>query len=142
MKRLYARKETDLDPHIFLRYETVVREWWSSLPEELRPCRDPFLFEFEDVQHLPKGNFQLLPFAMVHVMTMMLHSVLLKPRESTSGGRGDFLGVLRQHALTMAMRSCGILLHLFQYVDFFGERGDSCKLLGHASHFLSLTWPF
>ena len=113
-----------------------MREWCSSLPEELTPCRDPFLFGCKDVQHLPRGNFQLLPFAMVHVMTMMLLSVLLKPRESTSGGRGDFLGVLRQHALTMTMRSCGILLHLFQYVDLFGDRGDSRKLLGHASHFL------
>lgn len=129
MKRLYARKETDLDPHIFLRYETVVREWWSSLPDELRPCKDPFLFQSNDVDTLPKGSFRTLPFVMVHVMTMMLHSVLLKPRESTSGGsRGDFLGVLRQHALSMAMRSCGILLHLFRYVDLFRDNGDSCEL--------------
>lgn len=130
MKRLYAKKETDLDPHIFLRYETVVREWWSSLPDDLRPCKDPFLFQFKDVDILPKGSYRLLPFVMVHVMTMMLHSVLLKPRESTSGdSRGAFLGVLRQHALSMTIRSCGILLHLFRYVDLFGDNGDSCELL-------------
>ncbi|CDH58730.1 related to pex14-peroxisomal protein involved inprotein import-peroxin [Lichtheimia corymbifera JMRC:FSU:9682] len=130
MKRLYAKKETDLDPHIFLRYETVVREWWSSLPDDLRPCKDPFLFQFKDVDVLPKGSYRLLPFVMVHVMTMMLHSVLLKPRESMSGdSRGAFLGVLRQHALSMTMRSCGILLHLFRYVDLFGDNGDSLSFI-------------
>ncbi|KAI8148318.1 hypothetical protein BJV82DRAFT_591666 [Fennellomyces sp. T-0311] len=97
---------------LILQYEPVVREWWAGLPDDIRPCEDPFsrdtLGVIENIVE-PTHNLVL---TFVHTLTVIFYACMLKPRHmhSDTATTEEMLEIIRQKALDTAVLSSEIVI--------------------------------
>lgn len=105
-----------------------MREWWKSLPDELRVCDDPYS---PDALDGIKRDTNITALLVLHTITALVHASILKP-QIRSGTEDDFLHAMRQRALTMAIRSLDTIsraaLRSYKHTFVYSE---ICKLLRH-----------
>ncbi|CDH57421.1 hypothetical protein RO3G_05069 [Lichtheimia corymbifera JMRC:FSU:9682] len=111
IRRLIRGIPSEVNLDLVLRYETVVCEWWSTLPEDLRFCNNPFSPEVFEKLDFVDNELQFMVFGFTHCMNMMVHANMLSPRSPQNNGQAEeILEVIRQRAINMTVQSCDMLL--------------------------------
>ena len=82
-----------------------MREWWQSLPDELRMCDDPYS---PDALNNIKRETNITALLVLHTITALVHASILKPQMQPNAG-GHFLHAMRQRALTVTMHSLDVI---------------------------------
>ena len=98
-----------------MQYEPIIKEWWASLPPELRLCDDPFdPNAYKLVEKIvPPG--QLLPFTVLHLLTGVITSSILQPHiahDSEGTVTNDAIGLVRSKLMSLSLNSCKVLVYI------------------------------
>ncbi|KAG2226568.1 hypothetical protein INT45_005054 [Circinella minor] len=112
--------ESNLDQ--ILLFEHVLTSWWKELPQEFLICDQPFdLSTGLNAVERVTSSTQLAPFAVLHVITAIVQSVLLKPRfdndddsSEISGYNEDIINIIREKALSMTLCSIQLLVYMMK----------------------------
>lgn len=121
LKNIICHRHAELDLHVFLRFESVMREWWKSLPDELRVCDDPYS---PNATSDIKKETNITALLVLHTISALVHASILKPH-IRSDTQGDFIHAIRQKALTMTMHSLDVItraaLASYQHMFVYSE---------------------
>ncbi|KAI8144967.1 hypothetical protein BJV82DRAFT_606934 [Fennellomyces sp. T-0311] len=96
-----------------LQYEPLIKEWWSSLPEQYRVCEDPFDHDVYKLVEV-KVSENYFPFFILHIMTGVFASSILQPNvTSTAEGTVpmEAMQLIRDKSASLALSSCKVLIH-------------------------------
>ncbi|KAI7847333.1 hypothetical protein BDC45DRAFT_575983 [Circinella umbellata] len=112
--------ESNLDQ--ILLFEHVLTSWWKELPQEFLICDQPFdLSTGLNAVEKVTSSTQLAPFAVLHVITAIVQSVLLKPRfdndddsSEIAGYNEDIINIIREKALSMTLCSIQLLVYMMK----------------------------
>ncbi|KAI7860512.1 hypothetical protein BDC45DRAFT_494593 [Circinella umbellata] len=106
----------ELSLDLVLQFEPVARQWWGSLPDELRPCEDPYAKDVFDVIEDIQEPTQTLVFVFIHVISTIFHACMLHPRHSDndSATTKEVLEAIRERALKTSVRSSEIMILALQ----------------------------
>ncbi|KAI9253429.1 hypothetical protein BDA99DRAFT_519755 [Phascolomyces articulosus] len=102
----------ELSLDMILQFEPVARQWWASLPGELRSCEDPYSDEvFDTIENLQEPT-QTLVIVFIHVLSTIFHACMLHPRHlnDDSAATKDVLEAIREKALKTSVRSSEIMI--------------------------------
>ncbi|KAI9264958.1 hypothetical protein BDA99DRAFT_507317 [Phascolomyces articulosus] len=109
--------QCELSLDTILRFEPTLRVWWETLPEEFQICEDPFdLPSARKALETVTSSTQLNPFAILHVITAVVQSVLLKPHfeEENKSGDNNIIHIIRDKALSMTLDSIQLLVYMMK----------------------------
>ncbi|KAI9260739.1 hypothetical protein BDA99DRAFT_538328 [Phascolomyces articulosus] len=100
-----------------LQYEPIVRDWWDSLPPDLRICEDPFDPEGYKLVENKVSSKLLFPYAAMNLLTAVMTSSVLRPQYTPSSENAitiDVMHAVRQKLISLALNSSRVLIHSLQ----------------------------
>ncbi|KAI8144943.1 hypothetical protein BJV82DRAFT_63596 [Fennellomyces sp. T-0311] len=100
-----------------LQYEPVIKDWWDSLPSDLKLCDDPFSSDgFELVQERLSSD-KLIPFTVVHLLTSIFMASILQPQAmpaSDDNVTAEAIQIIKANSVSLALHSCRILVYALE----------------------------
>ncbi|KAI8140958.1 hypothetical protein BJV82DRAFT_519023, partial [Fennellomyces sp. T-0311] len=119
--------------------DTAIREWWDSLPADLRICDD--LYGEEAYTGLKQKNSMIsaVLFAFAHSNIIRIHTCLIVPKLSSGEvsqiENKDILRILSERAVTKVLRSCELLLNtLIEMILLPSEALAPCNVYRICTH--------
>ncbi|KAI8139921.1 hypothetical protein BJV82DRAFT_672299 [Fennellomyces sp. T-0311] len=116
VKHIGYGQECELRLDLILQFEPVVQAWWKSLSNEFRLCDDPFDLKavYQAIENV-QSSTDLIPLALIHVITVMIQPALLQPYSSVHGrGNDDIITILRERSRTLSLCSAQALIYIMK----------------------------
>ncbi|KAG2226566.1 hypothetical protein INT45_005052 [Circinella minor] len=105
--------EISLD--MILEFETILQEFWKSLPKIFKICDDPFTPTIEQVMNNIIDSISMIPFAALHCLSGIVQSSMLKPcfvNTDDSPISDNMARIIRDKAESMAIISIRALAYV------------------------------
>ncbi|KAI9264957.1 hypothetical protein BDA99DRAFT_39301 [Phascolomyces articulosus] len=106
----------ELSLDMILQFETILREWWKSLPGYFQICEDPLSPSIYQVVDTVTSSIVLMPFALLHSISALIQSTLLKPpitsRDDTV--TDDMIRIIQEKAVAHTLTSIKVLVHIIK----------------------------
>ncbi|KAI9255149.1 hypothetical protein BDA99DRAFT_562422 [Phascolomyces articulosus] len=108
IKRILNGLGGEISIEVIIRLTDYVKEWWSSIPDHLKLCEDPFRSDVKDLVEKCDSKIKLAMFLVVNAVPTVVNACLLKPRKTQENA--DVLMMVRERALKACLRACEIVL--------------------------------
>ncbi|KAI8139918.1 hypothetical protein BJV82DRAFT_239350 [Fennellomyces sp. T-0311] len=123
----------ELSLDMIMQFEPMMREWWAGLLPDFQICNDPFSSTAYMAVEEVTSSIVLMPLAVLHGLSALLHSSLLKPRLLTVDDQltEDMIDILRQKAISVTLISVKMLVYVLKRnleIDLEALPGKVCRI--------------
>ncbi|KAI8140663.1 hypothetical protein BJV82DRAFT_671403 [Fennellomyces sp. T-0311] len=112
--RVFGGRSCDMHLEDILLFEPFIKDWWSSLPKNLRLCDDPFQPDAYKLVKRTVPSTTLLPFAGINFFISAFCSSILRPSvmpTSENTATIQIIQSVRKRLITLALNACKVLIH-------------------------------
>ncbi|KAI8988511.1 hypothetical protein BDF20DRAFT_953575 [Mycotypha africana] len=100
-----------------IRYEDLVLDWWHSLPEEFKICKEPYNLTKDIIQQTIDYR-KILPAVYVYGVTMSIQACLIQPKPAKN--LEHVHSIIRERAINMVMHAAEMTLQLSKQMEALG----------------------